>query len=151
VIENIWDNKFSLQNPNHTMPIRVRALFTSAGAHHTVNLHAGPATWPGYNQLNWYYEATNYAAHAPAHEVGHMLGSADEYMLSAGDYQTTVGVAAATDPNATSETDSAGTSRYENSVSIMGSGTAADKRHLNYFLNWMNTNRVPAEPAFTLV
>ena len=159
MIENAWDNKFSLRNAVHTLPIRVNCNFTGSNPHHTVNVHStAVVSWPGYNVNNWYYNAPNYSADSPVHEFGHMLGNPDEYQLSRADYQTTVGVDPTTDPNATaSAADVAGVQHYTNTASAMGSGGPIQRRHLNYFANWINTHRRRnadnsfAEPAFTLV
>jgi hypothetical protein len=152
MIESAWDNKFSLQNAQRTLPIRIDMVYNSGSPHHHVNVgSATNVSWPGYNTANWFYRATAYNhAHAPLHEFGHMLGSPDEYSLSAIDYQNTVGTAAATDPNATAESDAAGNQRFTNS-SLMGSGGTVEKRHLNYFTNWLNSHRQAGEPAYALI
>jgi hypothetical protein len=151
-----------LQNAIHTLPIRVNCNFTDGNPHHTVNVRSDTApSWPAYNQGNWYYAATNYSAYAPIHEFGHMLGSPDEYNLSDADYQATVGTDPNTDGQAVKETDAAGKDRFTN-PSVMGSNAGAtggtvEKRHLNYFTNWINSHRrrnadgTFAEGAFTLV
>lgn len=144
MIENAWDNQYRLRNAQHTIPIRVNCYFTDSSPHHTVNVSSQVnPSWPAYNMTNWYYRAANYAATSPIHEVGHMLGSKDEYSLSAADYQATVGQNPVTDPNAVATADTAGNNSYANSASVMGSNSAArpDPRHFNFFVNWINNHR----------
>jgi hypothetical protein len=162
MIETAWDNIYSLRNAIHTLPIRVNCNFTEGSPHHTVNVRSDTnPSWPAYNQGNWYYAATNYSAYAPIHEFGHMLGNPDEYNLSDADYQSAVGSDPNTDGQAVKETDAAGKERFTN-PSVMGSNAGAtggtvEKRHLNYFTNWINSHRrrnadnTFAEGAFTLV
>ena len=154
MIEGAWDSQYSLRNSQRTLPIRIDMVANAGRSHHHVNV--GSATnvaWPRYNTANWFYQAASYNhAQAPLHEFGHMLGNPDEYALSAIDYQTTVGTAPGSDPNATSSTaDVAGNVTWTESQSIMGSGMSVDPRHLNYFTNWLNSKRLPGEPAYTLV
>ena len=159
-IEGIWDNKYKVRNSNGDLPIRINCAFTSSNPHHNINVYSKTTgvNYGEYNLSNWYPDASGFSVNAPSHEFGHMLGNKDEYNLSAADYTATVGTDPTTDPNATPETDDAGTVRYDND-SVMGSNTAArvDPRHLNYFVNWINRNRRKdstgnfIEPAFTLV
>lgn len=155
-IEGAWDNKYRLRNAARTLPIRIDMIHNSGKPHFKVNIHGKTnPVWGEYNTNNWYPRATNFAASAPLHEFGHMLGNPDEYNLSAAVYQTRVGTAGATDVaagNATVETDAIGQQRFTNDVSLMGgSGTTVEPRHLNYFTNWLNRNRTTGEPAYTLI
>ena len=55
-----------------------------------------------------------------------------------------MGVDPTADPNASVDTDSAGTDRFTNTASIMGSGGhngTIDPRHVDRFLTWLNQNR----------
>jgi hypothetical protein len=91
---------------------------------------------------------------APNHEFGHMLGNPDEYFRSAEHFKQVTGIdpATAAPGTVTSQTDTAGKKRYANPSAIMGvSSQPAQPRHLNYFLNWINKHRRPAEPPFTLI
>lgn len=161
LIEGIWDNAYSLRNANRTIPIRINCNFTSDSPHHTINVYAKSTgvKYGEYNLSNWYPDATGFSNLAPAHEFGHMLGNRDEYNLSAADYLGTVGTAPnAASPGVTKDTDDVGNERFTND-SVMGGNAAGrvDKRHLNYFVNWMNSNRRKradgtfVEPAFSLV
>ncbi|MEA2593837.1 MAG: hypothetical protein QOF01_306 [Thermomicrobiales bacterium] len=152
MIEAAWDNKFSLRNAVRTLPIRIDMVYNSGTPHHHVNVgSAVDVSWPGYNTANWYYQAKNYDhTLAPLHEFGHMLGNPDEYNLSPIDFQNTVGTAP-TAGNATTVTDSAGNTRHTHRTSLMGGGGTVEGRHLNYFTNWLNKQRLPGEPAYTLV
>lgn len=152
MIEGAWDNKFNLRNAVHTIPIRIDMVYNSGTPHHRVNVGSEvDVSWPGYNTANWYYQAKNYNhAHAPLHEFGHMLGNPDEYNLSPIDFTTTVGTAP-TAALATTETDSAGNTRHTHRTSLMGGGGTVEGRHLNYFTNWLNSKRLPGEPAYTLI
>jgi hypothetical protein len=159
-IEGIWDGKYSLRNANRTIPISINCNFTSENAHHSINVYAKSTgvNYGEYNLSNWYPDATNFSALAPAHEFGHMLGNRDEYNLSQADYIATVGTDPTTDASATKDTDDVGAERFTND-SVMGGNVAGrvDPRHLTYFVNWMNTNRRKKadgtflEPAFAIV
>jgi hypothetical protein len=153
LLEGSWSNRFRLQNAVRNLPIMIDMVYNSGTPHHHVNVgSATTVAWPGYNTANWFYRATAYNhTNAPLHEFGHMLGNPDEYMLSAIDYQNTVGTAPGSDPNAVATSDSAGNQRFANSTSLMGSGGTVERRHLNYFTNWLNGHRQAGEPAYTLV
>jgi hypothetical protein len=152
MIEAAWDSKFSLRNSVRTLPIRINMVPNGGSPHHEVNVgSATDVSWPGYNTANWYYRATAYNhAQAPLHEFGHMLGNPDEYNLSPIDFTNTVGTAP-TAANATTETDTAGATRHTERTSLMGGGGTVERRHLNYFTNWLNAHRLSGEPAYTLV
>ncbi len=72
-IDNIWNNRFYIQNKNITLPIKINVKFTHFKPHHKVIIHTG--NWIP-NQHNWYM---NIPPNLVAHEVGHMLGAFDEY------------------------------------------------------------------------
>lgn len=152
MIEAAWDNKFSLRNAARNLPIRINMVYNSGAPHHRVNVGSDVnVAWPGYNTANWYYQANNYNhALAPLHEFGHMLGNPDEYDLSPIDFTTTVGTAP-TAANSTAVADSAGNTRVTHLTSLMGGGGTVERRHLNYFTNWINSKRLAGEPAYTLV
>jgi len=146
IIQGAWNGKFTVSNPDHTLPLQFNPVFTGGGAHQTVNLRSGTPTWPGYNMGNWYVNDPTRAnsLNSCAHEFGHMLGNPDEYWRPASDYQEVVGVDPTADPNASVDTDSAGTDRFTNTASIMGSGGhngTIDPRHVDRFLTWLNQNR----------
>ena len=86
---------------------------------------------------------------APIHEFGHLIGNLDEYMIGAAHYLTVVGRTPVGDPNAAAETDTAGTTRYANTVSVMGQGSTILQRHVEKLLTWVNANLRPGEPPFT--
>ncbi|WP_163507491.1 hypothetical protein [Fodinicola acaciae] len=152
-----WDNQFQMQNGQRTIPLRFHANLGNSGPN-PVTVHSGAWVWPNLNATNWFVpdpvnqpgQATAVAT-APIHEFGHLIGNADEYNLNAAHYLTTVGSPAASDPNAVPSTDSAGTTRYTNVNSVMGSGGPALKRHVMNILAAVNSNLRPGEPAFSWV
>jgi hypothetical protein len=166
-IEAAWDNKFSLQNANHTLRIRVSCEFTNSNPHHTVHIYSTMSTgWPAYNMDHWYYNqiagvapagVPTYSPRAMVHEFGHMLGNPDEYGLSAADFQARTG-AAPTAATATAQTDTAATTRYTARTSVMSQGSEpVQARHFDYFRDWINAHlRKDAaghdlEPPFTII
>jgi hypothetical protein len=159
-IEGAWDNRFRLRNAARTLPIRIDMVYNSGSPHHRVKVGSKTnPVWPEFNAGTWFYQATTYnLANTVLHEFGHMLGNEDEYNLSAADYQRVVGTPAATDPNvgpAGTQTDMFGNQHFTNRRSVMGSpavgaGTV-DRRHLNYFTNWINNHRQAGEPRYTLI
>jgi len=89
-------------------------------------------------------------AQAPVHEFGHLIGNADEYNRTAEHYVQVTGQAV-TSRGTVPETDTAGTTRYTNSLSLMGSGTHIEPRHANSVLEWVNQNLRSGEPQFSVV
>ena len=156
-ILNAWDNKFTLQNAEHRIPLRFGAQLGSGGAN-AVTVHSGQWVWPNLNATNWFVpDTTNQpgqaaaVAVAPIHEYGHLIGNQDEYSIGAAHYLTVVGTSAATDPNAVGATDSAGTTRYSNVNSIMGTGGPALARHITNILTTLNGALRPGETPFAIV
>lgn len=151
-----WNNKFHFRNDKRNIPI-IFTLNLDSGPN-SVTAHSGQWVWPKLNAGNWFVPDTEQqpaqadaVAKAPIHEFGHLIGNLDEYNLSTDHYVSTVHVNPATDPNAVPETDTAGTTRYTNAVSLMGSGTTVEPRHVNNILDFVNANRQSTESAFTIV
>ncbi len=151
-----WDNKFQLQNTERTIPIRFQVNLGSGPNH--VNVHSGRWAWPNLNAGNWFVpdpvnvpEQAAAVSQAPVHEFGHLIGNLDEYKVGAAHYIAVTGQNPVGDPNTIPETDSAGTTRYTNSLSVMGQGTSVLGRHMTSILSWVNTNRRSGEPPFTVV
>ncbi len=156
-IEGAWNGKFRLRNSVRTIPMRFVVDFDGDGANH-VNAHSGPWVWPNLNAGNWFVPEPvaqpgqlNAVTDAPIHEYGHLIGNLDEYSVDASHYIRVVGTNPATDPNAQAETDTEGTTRYTNQVSLMGAGTTVLARHTGRVLQWVNAHRQPGEPPFTVV
>ena len=157
-IEGAWDNKFQITNGQRTIPMRFRANLGSSGPNH-VNVHSGRWAWPNLNAGNWFVpdpvnvpDQADAVARAPIHEFGHLIGNLDEYSVGAAHYVAVTGSApAASTASTTVETDTAGTSRYTNTLSVMGTGTTILQRHVNNILAWVNTNLRSGEPPFTFV
>ncbi len=153
-INGAWNGKFRITNGQRTIPIQFRPNLGSSGAN-AVTVHSGVWVWPALNASNWFVPdpaaPTQMAAvsTAPIHEFGHLIGNLDEYMISAAHYLTVVGRTPVGDPNARAETDTAGTTRYTNTVSVMGQGGPVLQRHVQGLLTWVNANLRPGEPPFT--
>ena len=87
---------------------------------------------------------------APVHEFGHLIGNNDEYNRTAEHYVQVTG-AGRHQRRRPSETDTAGTTRYTNSLSLMGSGTTIEPRHADSVVDWVNRNLRSGEPEFHVV
>lgn len=151
-----WNNKFHLTNDKRTIPM-IFNLNLDAGPN-SVTAHSGEWVWPKLNSGNWFVPDTEQqpaqadaVAKAPIHEFGHLIGNLDEYNLDTDHYVSTVHHNPATDPQAVPETDTAGKTRYTNTVSLMGSGTSIEPRHVQNILDFVNANKQSTESAFTLV
>jgi len=77
-IQEAWSEQFILPLNSgkcscRAHSVQLNAIFSSKNSHHTVFVHAGAGRS---NIRHWYMEDTGAVA---AHEVGHMLGYADEY------------------------------------------------------------------------
>ena len=155
-IESAW-NRFNIANGEVTIPLNFDIVFTSGNPHHVVNVHPNaPVGWPSVDMNNWWTQSLI----SPNHEFGHMLGNPDEYFISAEHFREILGYLPSEAPagEVTTDTDTAGTSRYATTNSIMGSnsGAAVQPRHLDYFVDWVNEHRIRnaegefAEPEFSL-
>jgi hypothetical protein len=154
-IRRAWGNRFRLTNGDRTIPLRFHINLDSGSNH--VNVHSGVWAWPNLNAGNWFApdheqvpQQEEAVSQAPVHEFGHLIGNADEYNRTAEHYVQVTGEAV-TSPNAVPETDTAGTTRYTNSLSLMGSGTQVEPRHANSIVDWVNRNLRSGEPAFSVV
>ena len=151
-ISGAWNGKFRITNGQRTIPIQFRPNLGSSGAN-AVTVHSGVWVWPALNASNWFVPDPAVPSQmaavstAPIHEFGHLIGNLDEYMIGAAHYLTVVGRTPVGDPNA--ETDTAGTTRYANTVSVMGQGSTILQRHVEKLLTWVNANLRPGEPPFT--
>jgi hypothetical protein len=154
-IQNAWNDKFKITNGQRTIPLRFHPQLGESGTNE-VNVHSGEWVWPNLNAGNWFVPDTvnqpgqaDAVAKAPIHEFGHLIGNLDEYSITAAHYLEVVGTAAATDPNANAQTDTAGTTRYTNVNSIMGQGGPALQRHVQNILDFVNANLRTGEPTFS--
>ena len=154
-INAAWDNAYKLTNPTRTVPVRFSVNLN--GGSNAVTVHSGAWVWPALNSSNWFVPDTVQqpgqaaaVAQAPVHEVGHLIGNLDEYNMDASHYVAITGRTAATDPQAVPQTDTAGKTRYTNTVSLMGSGTTVEPRHIKNILDWVNQNRQTTEQPFTI-
>ena len=153
-INAAWNGKFRITNGQRTIPIQFRPSLGSSGPN-PVTVHSGAWVWPNLNARNWFVPdplvPSQMAAvsAAPVHEFGHLIGNLDEYMVGSAHYLSVVGRTPVGDPNARAETDTAGTTRYTNTVSIMGTGTAILQRHVQGIVTLVNANLRPGEPAFS--
>jgi hypothetical protein len=154
-IQNAWGSRFQLTNGQRTIPLRFD-ISLDHGTNH-VNVHSGVWAWPNLNAGNWFAPDTEQVpsqadavAKAPIHEFGHLIGNADEYNRTAEHYVQVTGQAV-TSAGTVPETDTAGTTRYTNSLSLMGSGTTIEPRHANSILDWVNRNLRSGEPQFSVV
>ncbi len=154
-ILSAWEGVYKFTNPTRTIPLHVNLNLN--GGSNSVTVHSGRWVWPALNAGNWFVPdvaqqpgQADAVAKAPIHEFGHLIGNLDEYAVDASHYVAVVGQPAATDPNAVPETDTAGKTRYRNTVSLMGSGTTVEPRHIKNILDFVNQNRQSTEQAFTL-
>ena len=154
-IQAAWGNRFQLTNGDRTIPLRFNINLDSGSNH--VNVHSGIWAWPNLNAGNWFApdpvqvpQQAEAVSQAPVHEFGHLIGNNDEYNRTAEHYVQVTGEAV-TSPNAVPETDTAGTTRYTNSLSLMGSGTQIEPRHANSIVDWVNRHRRSTEPEFHVV
>jgi hypothetical protein len=143
-IQAAWGNRFQLTNGDRTIPLRFNINLDSGSNH--VNVHSGLWAWPNLNAGNWFApdheqvpQQEEAVSQAPVHEFGHLIGNNDEYNRTAEHYVQVTGEAV-TGPNAVPETDTAGTTRYTNALSLMGSGTQIEPRHANSAVEWVNRN-----------
>lgn len=154
-IQAAWGNRFQLTNGDRTIPLRFNINLDSGSNH--VNVHSGVWAWPNLNAGNWFApdaeqvpQQAEAVSQAPVHEFGHLIGNNDEYNRTAEHYVQVTGEAV-TGPNAVPETDTAGTTRYTNALSLMGSGTQIEPRHANSVVEWVNRNLRSGEPEFHVV
>ncbi len=150
-----WEGVYKFTNPTRTIPLHINLNLN--GGSNAVTVHSGRWVWPALNAGNWFVPDTvqqpgqaDAVAKAPIHEFGHLIGNLDEYAVDASHYVAVVGQAAATDPNAAPETDTAGKTRYRNTVSLMGGGTTVEPRHIKNILDFVNQNRQTTEQPFSL-
>ena len=154
-IQAAWGNRFRLTNGERTIPLRFTISLDSGPNH--VNAHSGHWAWPNLNAGNWFVpdheqvpEQEEAVSQAPVHEFGHLIGNVDEYNRTA-DHYVEVTQQPLTSAGTVPETDTAGVTRYTNSLSIMGSGRTVEPRHVDSILSWVNRNLRPDEPAFSVV
>jgi hypothetical protein len=76
-IENKWSNHFVCTGPYGSSTITFDVQFVSSSPHHTVRVINGSGRS---NMTNWH---TTDSGDVAAHEFGHMLGNADEYVDAA--------------------------------------------------------------------
>lgn len=154
-IQDAWGSRFQLTNGDRTIPLRFN-INLDAGSNH-VNVHSGVWAWPNLNAGNWFApdheqvpQQEEAVSAAPVHEFGHLIGNNDEYSRTAEHYVQVTGEAI-TSPNAIPETDTAGTTRYTNRLSLMGQGTQIEPRHAQSVVDWVNRNLRSGEPEFRVV
>ncbi|WP_201842247.1 M10 family metallopeptidase C-terminal domain-containing protein [Microvirga zambiensis] len=80
-INDIWNNKVFFSDGSRLYEVKLDCYFVDSGAHHAVNVHAGPgnsdmANWYLSNPSGWPNDMHDEIA---AHEAGHMFGNFDEY------------------------------------------------------------------------
>ncbi len=149
-IDAKWNNNFRVTNDQRELPIVFEPVWGSSDEHHEIQLHLPPVVRE--DAANWYagpgvITATGATqdttdANTAAHEFGHLVGLADEYNLTAADYEKFTGAA----PTGAMPADGYDTT----SVMAVISGPA-EGRHMAPFIAWLNANRIPGEPAYRLV
>jgi hypothetical protein len=154
-IQAAWGSRFRLTNGQREIPLQFQVSLDDGPNH--VDVHSGVWAWPNLNAGNWFVPdpvqvpaQAEAVSQAPVHEFGHLIGNADEYNRTAEHYVQVTGQAL-TSPGTVPETDTAGVTRYTNSLSLMGSGTVVEPRHIDNILNWVNRNLRAGEPAFRVV
>ncbi len=151
-IRAAWGNRFRLANGQRTIPLRFLVNLDSGPNH--VNIHSGVWAWPNLNAGNWFApdhenvpQQEEAVSQAPVHEFGHLIGNVDEYNRTAEHYVQVTGQPV-TSAGTVPETDTKGVTRYTNSLSLMGSGSTVEPRHIDNILGWVNANLRAGEPAF---
>jgi hypothetical protein len=145
-----WNTAFHVEN-GRRIPIVFEPVWNAGSPHHEIELHKPPVVRE--DAENWYAgPAVNVAAGATqdttdantaAHEFGHLIGLADEYRLTAADYQRITGTAPPPGP--------APASGYT-TTSVMGTITGpVEGRHMRPFVDWLNRHRVPGERPYRVV
>jgi hypothetical protein len=149
-IDAKWNRAFHVEN-DRRIPIVFEPDWNGPSAHHSIELkdppveredaahwYAGPNANPGPGAAQ---DTTD--ANTAAHEFGHLIGLADEYNLTAGDYQKFTGTAPPAGP--------APASGYS-TTSVMANITGpVEGRHMRPFVDWLNRNRLPGEKPYRLV
>ncbi len=151
-IRAAWGSRFRLTNGQRTIPLRF-IINLDSGPNH-VNVHSGVWAWPNLNAGNWFApdheqvpQQEEAVSQAPVHEFGHLIGNVDEYNRTAEHYVQVTGQPV-TSAGTVPETDTKGVTRYTNSLSLMGSGSTVEPRHIDNILGWVNANLRTGEPAF---
>jgi hypothetical protein len=145
-----WNNAFHVEN-GRRIPIVFEPVWSPTSAHHEIELHKPPvvredaANWyagPGANPGPGNAQDTT-DANTAAHEFGHLIGLADEYNLTAADYQKYTGTAPPPGPTPASGYDT---------TSVMAVITGpVEGRHMRPFVNWLNGHRLPGEKPYRVV
>jgi hypothetical protein len=145
-----WNGAFHVEN-GRRIPIVFEPVWNASSAHHDIELHKPPVVRE--DAANWYAgPAVNTApgatqdttdANTAAHEFGHLIGLADEYNLTAADYQRITSTPPPAGP--------APASGYT-TTSVMGTITGpVEGRHMRPFVDWLNRHRVPGERPYRVV
>ena len=144
-----WNNHFHLEN-GRRIPIVFEPVWVPNSAHHEIKLHKPPvvredaANWyagPAANPTGATKDTTD--ADTAAHEFGHLIGLADEYNLTAADYQKYTGSAPPPGPMPASGYDT---------TSVMAVITGpVEGRHMRPFVNWLNRHKLPGERPYRVV
>jgi hypothetical protein len=147
-ITSKWNGKYHIEN-GRRLAVVFEPIFGSPNAHHSIELHAPPvvredaANWyagPNANPTGTTKDTTD--ADTAAHEFGHLIGMADEYNLTAADYERFTG-SAPTGPMPAAGHDT---------TSVMAVITGpVEGRHIAPFVAWLNANRLPGETPYRLV
>jgi hypothetical protein len=145
-----WNNAFHVEN-GRRIPIVFEPLWVPTGAHHEIKLHKPPVVRE--DAANWYagpnanpgpgtaQDTTD--ANTAAHEFGHLIGLADEYNLTAADYQKLTGSAPPAGPMPAGGYDT---------TSVMAVITGpVEGRHMRPFVDWLNKNKLPRERPYRVV
>ena len=145
-----WNNAFHVEN-GRRIPIVFEPVWGGPSAHHEIKLHGPPVVRE--DAANWYAgPAVNTGpgttqdttdANTAAHEFGHLIGLADEYNLTAADYQKYTGSAPPPGP--------APAAGYD-TTSVMAVITGpVEGRHMRPFVNWLNRHKLPGERPYRVV
>ena len=145
-----WNNAFHVEN-GRRMPIVFEPVWVPNQAHHEIKLHKPPVVRE--DAGNWYagpnanpgpgatQDTTD--ANTAAHEFGHLIGLADEYNLTAADYQKMTSTAPPPGPMPAGGYDT---------TSVMAVITGpVEGRHMRPFVNWLNRHRLPGEKPYKVV
>jgi hypothetical protein len=151
-IRRRWNGHFHFEN-DRRLRIVFEPIVVESDAHQTVNLRKGPPVKRP-DMSHWTVGPTMNAdaskppdttdADMAAHEFGHMLGLEDEYRLPEKEFKRLLG----RDPTPADKEVDIG---YMGTPLMQWGGSDVEERHLKWYLDWLNRNRLSGEQPFRLV